>query len=268
MNSALWTLQCLAADSLHILKAPAGSKLELLSGLYSFGSKRAGFNIRHPNARTVYQLYREIFARQCYYFPSQSNAPLIFDCGANVGAATMYFKWLCPHARIHAFEADPQTLILLQRNIAENRLTDITPHHCALWDNDGDIDFFFDADRPSELSMSTDGSYFSGQCVKVPARRLSEFINEQIDFLKMDIEGAEHRVLTDLVSSGKISFIRRMTIEYHHRIGSKSSDLGDFLKALEQAGFEYQIDASLFPGHRNDTFQSIFLVCYRPDQFV
>jgi FkbM family methyltransferase len=265
MNSALWTLQCLASDSLHILKAPAGSKLALFAGLFSLGHKRAGFNIGHPDAGTAYQLFREIFARQCYHFPSRNDAPLVFDCGANVGVATMYFKWIYPHAHIHAFEADPSTFALLQRNIAGNRLTNITPHHCALWDKDGEIDFFFDADRPGELSMSTDGAYFPGQRIKVPACRLSEFINEPVDFLKMDIEGAEHRVLTDLVFSGKISLIRRMTIEYHHRIGSKKSDMGEFLKALEQAGFEYQIDASLFPSHRNEVFQAMFIVCYRPD---
>jgi FkbM family methyltransferase len=263
MNSGFWSLQCLATDSLHILKAPAGSKLALFAGLLSLGSKRAGFHIPHPDTRTAYQLYREIFARQCYYFPSQSKVPLVFDCGANVGVATMYFKWLYPHARIHSFEAEPSTFSLLEQSIAKNRLRDVTPHHCALWDDNGEIDFFFDADRPSELSMSTDGAYFTGQRVKVPARRLSEFISEPVDFLKMDIEGAEHRVLADLVSSGKISFVRRMTVEYHHRIGDKKSDMADFLKALEQAGFEYQIDASLFPSHRYETFQAIFIVCYR-----
>ncbi len=144
-------------------------------------------------------------------------------------------------------------------------MTDVTAHHCALWDDNGEIDFFSDSSKPSALSMSTDRSYVTGQRTKVTARRLSDFISEPIDFLKIDVEGAEHRVLSDLISSGKISMIRRMLIEYHHRMGKKKSCLASFLAALETSGFEYQLDGSLFykPQTRSETFQAMHIACYR-----
>lgn len=253
-----------AFDCAHIMRAPVGSKLALFSGMISHGSRRMGFAIRHPEPGTAAFLYREIFARQHYFFRTDSSSPLIYDCGANVGVATMYFKWLYPHSRVRSFEADASTFAVLQDNIRANRLTDVEAHQCALWDENGEIDFFTDPSRPGMLHMSTDAARLNGQRSLVPARRLSEFVTEPVDFLKLDVEGAECRVLKDLVTSGKISLITQMVIEYHHHLGTSKSCLAGFIKILEEAGFEYQINASMYPVIRRDAFQDILIGCYRP----
>ena len=85
------------------------------------------------------------------------------------------------------------------------------------------------------------------QVIPVPSRRLSDFILGPVDLLKLDVEGAEYRVLCDLLSSGEAQSIKQIVIEYHHRMENERSCLTDFLRQLEQAGFEYQIHASLFP---------------------
>ena len=51
-------------------------------------------------------------------------------------------------------------------------------------------------------------------------------------------------MLTDLIESGKINGIKRMVIEYHHRIDGVNSCLARFLKLLEEQGLEYQLAAS------------------------
>jgi hypothetical protein len=107
--------------------------------------------------------------------------------------------------------------------------------------------------------MSTDPSRAKAQMIKVPARKLSNFIDGPIDFLKLDVEGAEHRVLHDLVETGKLKQIRQMAIEYHHRIGNQKSRLSPFLHILEDAGFEYQIHAPRFPVTSNGVFQDMLI---------
>jgi FkbM family methyltransferase len=256
-----------AFDCAHIMRAPTGSKLALLNGLLPLGTRKMGFDIQHPEPGTASFLYREIFARQHYFFRTDNPAPLIFDCGSNVGVATMYFKWLYPTSRICAFEADATTFTVLQQNVRTNHLSDVEAYHCALWDQDGEIDFFTDPAKPGMLHMSTDAARLDGQRTTVPARKLSEFITEPIEFLKLDVEGAEHRVLGDLVASGKISFIQQMVIEYHHRLGAGKSCLAGFLKTLEESGFEYQVNASMYPVLRRDVFQDILIGCYRPLKF-
>jgi hypothetical protein len=71
--------------------------------------------------------------------------------------------------------------------------------------------------------------------------------------------------MTDLKSSGKIALIRRMIIEYHHKIGSQASCLGRFLSLLEEEGFEYQIAAAGCDRiARKGVYQDILIGAYRP----
>jgi len=62
------------------------------------------------------------------------QAPLIFDCGANIGLATLYFKNLYLGARIVAFEADPETAAVLRENVSANHLQDVSVHNLMLTD--------------------------------------------------------------------------------------------------------------------------------------
>jgi FkbM family methyltransferase len=217
-----------------------------------------GFAVTHFDPWTLRYLYREVFARQHYYFSSQSDAPVILDCGANIGMASLYFKWLYPKSQVQAFEPDPATFKLLQRNFAQNHL-DVVTHNCALWDEDTELDFYVDSTDPGSLLMSTDASRSKSLPIKVPGRKLSDFIDGPIDFLKLDVEGAEHQVLGDLAKARKLKSIRQMVVEYHHRIGQQKSRLGAFLRELEEAGFEYQIHASRYPFSSQNVFQDILI---------
>jgi len=224
-----------------------------------------GFDIAYFDRASFANLYREIFVRQHYYFRADTDSPLIFDCGANLGMATLYFKWLYPKARIEAFEPDPTTFAVLKRNVTQNRLPNVVTHNCALWSDDGEIEFFVDRTTPGSLLMSTDSSRLEGEAIKIPGRRLSDCVSGPMDFLKLDVEGAEHRILCDLLSSGKSQFVKQMVIEYHHHIGNERSCLADFLRLLEQAGFEYQIHASLFPVTSKGVFQDVLIGAYRDE---
>lgn len=251
-----------ANDCYHVFRAPTGSKVAILRDLIMPGNTRMGFGIAAFDRPTLNHLYREIFARQQYYFRAETESPLILDCGANLGMASLYFKWLYPKARVRAFEPDPSTFELLKQNLARNGV-DVEPHNCALWDQDGEVDFFVDPNNPGTLLMSTEVSRLKGKSIQVPARRLSNFIDGPVDFLKLDVEGAEHRVLGDLVQTGKISAIRQMVVEYHHRIGERKSCLAEFLHRLEKAGFEYQIHAAVYPISSRDVFQDMLIGAYR-----
>ncbi len=251
-----------ANDCYHIWKGPTGSKTAILRDLILPGQSKMGFQVAHFDRQTLHYLYREIFARQHYYFHAQNETPVILDCGANVGMASLYFKWLYPKARVRAFEPDPATFQLLKQNITRNKL-DVETHNCAVWDENAEVDFFVDTRNPGALLMSTDASRLNSQSIRVPARRLSDFVQGTVDFVKLDVEGAEHRVLSDLVQGGKIRAIRQMVIEYHHRIGRQKSCLAEFLLMLEHSGFEYQIHATLYPVTSRDTFQDLLIAAYQ-----
>jgi Methyltransferase FkbM domain len=122
-------------------------------------------------------------------------------------------------------------------------------------------------DVPGSLMMSSEPNRLSkNREIKVHATRLSSYVNGSVDLLKLDVEGAEFDVMTDLERSGKLSLIKRMVIEYHHKIGNRASSLAQFLAILEKAGFEYQIYGDCEPVTRQDVFQDILIGAYRPSR--
>jgi len=62
-------------------------------------------------------------------------------------------------------------------------------------------------DEPGSLLMSTIASRTIGREIRVEAKRLSSFINGRVDLLKLDVEGAEVKVICDLLESGKFDAV-------------------------------------------------------------
>jgi hypothetical protein len=97
----------------------------------------------------------------------------------------------------------------------------------------------------------------------VEAVRLSEFVREEVDFLKMDIEGAEAEVLEELAEADKLRLVREMVIEYHHHIDPGEDHLGATLRLLEQNGFGYEIAAYPERPMRRERFLDLLVYAYR-----
>lgn len=91
--------------------------------------------------------------------------------------------------------------------------------------------------------MSTLRQRHSGPSILVPARRLSEFIFSDIDLLKIDVEGAEGEILSDLATTGKLRYVKRLHLEYHHHIDATEDNISSALNLMEKNGFGYQLRA-------------------------
>lgn len=221
-----------------------------------------GYKIEGVPYSVIFFLFSEIFVRNEYFFQSNEESPTIFDCGANCGFSILYFKWLYPNANIVAFEPDPITFTLLQHHIILNKLENVRAYQVALSDFDGEVEFFTDAIGGGSLKMSLTRRSGLNRAVLVSAKKLSTFIRtyENISYLKMDIEGAEHGVIREVANSGLLSIISRMGIEYHHHVSNnRMPDLGRFLHILESSGFDYVIAARHAPGTRIGITQDVFL---------
>jgi FkbM family methyltransferase len=229
-------------------------------------TKVLDFTVRKLNQGSFRIILWEIFFKGEYQFRAGIEDPVIFDCGANIGLATLFFKHIYPKARITAFEADPDTFRVLQANVTENRLEAVSVHQLMLANGEGERSFYSGGGEAGNLMGSINpGRNADHSEIKVKAARLSTFVDRRVDFLKLDVEGSEFDVLTDLVNSGKIAEIQRMVIEYHHKIGGADSCLAGFLKLIEDQGFEYQIAATgCEPISRTDVCQDILIGAYRP----
>lgn len=168
-----------------------------------------GVELQLVDAASFAFQYKEIFQRQIYKFPAQTPAPRIIDCGANIGLSVIYFKRLHPESRITAFEPDPQIFSVLEENIRQCGYADVELVKKAVWTEAATLEFLPDgSDGGRMVQMS-----FDRQRIQVPTVRLADFLNEPIDLLKIDIEGAETSVLQDC--QDKLQHVRHLFVEYH-----------------------------------------------------
>ncbi|MCE3224112.1 MAG: hypothetical protein K0S58_2292 [Nitrospira sp.] len=227
-----------------------------------------GFTVHCFDYRTMHLLFRVILLRNEYYFETPKDSPVIFDCGANIGLATLFFKWLYPRSEIYAFEPDRETFALLRKNIEQNNLAHVHLYNAALSETHGTAAFYVDHAKPGSPRMSLTYDRMPKDTITVETLALSDIIREElagkeIDFLKVDVEGAEDLVLRDLAAAGHLKQVKEMLVEYHHHIGDDRAKLGAFLTTLEAHGLEYQLDAVCMPIYASRRFQNIILYVYQ-----
>ncbi len=227
-----------------------------------------GFQIKYCSYGNFVTLFKDIFVKAEYYFITQKPTPLIIDCGSNIGMSVLFFKIMYPDSEIIAFEPNEAAFSCLETNIGINKLQSVSLHKKALSKKEGRIDFYFDQSNPGSLAMSTFQERMPKQKQTVEAVCLSKFIDRQVDFLKMDVEGAEFGIIEELSKGNKLKYIKQMAIEYHHHIIKDEDRLSTTLKLLEDEGFGYQLEGHLGRPFNENKYQDIMIYAYRKNNSI
>src|SRR5713101_1287901 len=173
------------------------------------------YTVRFPHGPDCYVLYKDIFINRVYHFEAQRPNPLILDLGSHIGLSILYFKHIYPQARIIGFEPDPTAFPYLKENIVENDLTDVRLVQAAVAGQEGALTFYSDGNVASSLAEPPpDDPHHRWTKYELPCVRLRDCLTEPVDFLKMNIEGAEWEVLAD--SEDCLHQVRELVVEYHH----------------------------------------------------
>ena len=179
---------------------------------------------------------KELFVEEIYKFKAQDDTPYIIDCGSYIGTSILFFKTQYPNAKILAFEPDNSNFELLNNNIKNWDLKDIEIQNAAIWINNLGVNFIADGNMASKIDESNNTAHNENQ--KTKSVRLKDLLTEKIDFLKIDIEGAEYEVLVDCES--KLSFVENLFIEYHGNY-NEMYKLNKILNILIENNFKYYI---------------------------
>jgi FkbM family methyltransferase len=193
-----------------------------------------GKRVRHNFAYYWFDhSYDEIFKEDVYRFkePSADNLNII-DCGSNIGLSIIYFKKNYPNSKIIAFEADRKTFDILSENISTFNLDNVETHNKAIWIDDKGVSFESSGGMGGHISSQSESPN------KIESVRLKDCIDGKIDFLKMDIEGAEFEVIKDCAD--KLKHVESMFIEYHCYI-DQEQHLPELLYLIKAAGFRFYI---------------------------
>lgn len=194
-----------------------------------------GHKIYRTNKFWFAQCVIELFVDQVYWFKTERKDPIIIDCGSNIGLSIIFFKRLYPESYILAFEADENISNISRKNIAEFNLTNVDIINSAVWISDGEMTFLSD----NSLGGRLDDSNLSDKN-KIKTIRLKSYLDQydKIDFLKIDIEGAEYEVIMDC--SDSLNNVSNLFIEYHS-FSKDTQHLNEILDVLTKAGFRYYI---------------------------
>ncbi|KQX58445.1 MULTISPECIES: FkbM family methyltransferase [unclassified Ensifer] len=129
----------------------------------------------------------------------------VADIGANFGYYSHLMSALIgPSGFCHSFEPNPHVARLLRQSLSINGFDGFSKvHEIALDDATGESPKFWIPDGEAKNACILDhvNEYFEarGQIITVPTSTFSEMDLGHLDFIKLDVEGAEYRVLMGML---------------------------------------------------------------------
>ncbi len=205
---------------------------------------------------------KELFIENTYKFNTDKQSPRIIDCGSNVGLSIIYFKRLFPNANITGFEPDKNLFNILKQNLNTFGYSDVELINKAVYTKNGTIKFLASGNVGGRICDEENKN-----TTELDTTRLQDFLNEEIDFLKIDIEGAEYDVIMDCRK--QLKNVKNLFIEYHS-LEKNEQKLDEILKAVKEAGFKYYIKEAWqnqtlpFVNKRENLFDlQLNIFCYR-----
>lgn len=194
-----------------------------------------GLKIYSHNKACIERAFEQIFTRHVYNFNSKTEEPFIIDAGANIGMAVLYWKKRYPKAKIIAFEPSREAYKSLVKNVEANNLKDVICIDKALSNTNGTQKFTTNEVISGSLILEKD----LANNYDVETTTLGEYLKDEVDFLKIDIEGAEKLIYDDVKTN--IHNLNHVFLEYHSFI-NENQYLSKFLDLFEKNNFRYFIE--------------------------
>jgi FkbM family methyltransferase len=173
----------------------------------------------------------------------QELKPLcIFDVGANVGEWTRIALEKFPAATIHSFELSSATFNTLKENVRDPRAR---LNNFGLSDREGSFDYKDYGRNAGVNTLLLQAVYHDAHAphriLQGSLRRGDDYCRdagiENIDFLKIDVEGAEHMVLEGFADMLAKKAIRAVQFEYGYVNGDSKFLMRDFYEFFRKYGY-------------------------------
>lgn len=210
---------------------------------------------------------------------------VICDIGACEGEDTVRYARAYPRARVFAFEALPANQALVRANLARYGATNAELVPLALSDRAGEAVFHVSSGRPPDLFAGENWNYGNKsssllapasagpmhgwiefkEAITVPTGTLDAFCTQRglthIDFIQMDVQGAEQRVLTGAVAM--LPHITSIWLEVSDREHYRGQTLAaDITRFMRDHGF--QLAHSVYLGEATGEGDHLYLNLRHP----
>jgi FkbM family methyltransferase len=198
-----------------------------------------------------------VFVRR--HYPVNISDLAIVDVGANIGIFTVYAAREAPNAKIIAIEPFPDTCRRLQTQLESNHIANrVTVLNCAVDEKSGKKEMDSAEGIPSQYrriasdATATLNARHRGLTavkkmpgVPVDAKTLADVLQmanvENVDLLKMNIHGAEYRVLMSAPRS-VLQHFKRIAVQHHELPAAARLGKVELFSYLGKSGFHLVSD--------------------------
>jgi len=171
---------------------------------------------------------------------------IVVDMGAHIGAFAVRAARQAQGGPVYAYEASSKNFALLTENRKLNNVGNLYIENSAVSNQRGLMPFYTPSDNRILGSLLQNTSSYIEM---VPTITFSDIIAKhainQIDFLKVDVEGAEFDILFANPEE-TLSKTRKIVMEYHEFAGDKRSHR-DLVNLLSSHGFKVVVERAKFP---------------------
>ena len=213
--------------------------------LHKYRTPRGDFWLPGDGRGTLEWLLWEIYEDKVYegHDVAIEDGDVVIDCGAHVGMMTRYALERGA-SRVIAVEPDPSNILCLRRNFAEEIAAGtVTLVEKGVWNEEAEIRFEHDVHDSARHTFQHQPDA-DVELMSIPVAPLDQIVSElgldRIDFIKMDIEGAEREALEGAQETLK-RFRPEMTICTYHL----DDDPQAVREAVARTGIPYDVHARL-----------------------
>ncbi len=198
----------------------------------------------HRSAKLVYRVIYAISPSELeaitrdtffhYYTPRRGD--VVVDIGAGVGSEALTLSRLVgDDGRVVAVEAHPGTYRCLEKLCQLNSLDNVSAKQLAIMDESGPVTIS-DSDADIANSVVRDVN----RAIEVPGMSMDQLVESEglshIDFLKMNIEGAEAPAVRGMQRT--LEMTQNLAISCHDFIGEERRDPSMYTKAMVREALE------------------------------
>lgn len=158
---------------------------------------------------------------------------VVVDVGAHIGRYTLRASRLVgDKGKVIAVEAEPSNFAALLYNLKLNEANNVIPLDLAAWDCETTLELYIETSSTTHSLVRP-----RAKSIEVKARPLDNVLEElgveKVDWLKIDVEGAEVEVLRGLEKTLSQNPNLKLLVEIH-----SDETLAQCLSILEKPGYE------------------------------
>ena len=126
---------------------------------------------------------------------------IVLDVGANIGYYSLIFAQLIGKSgKVYSFEPDPTNFEILKKNILVNKHENVILENKAVSNKEGNLKLYLSTENNGMHRIYP--SKWCKESIDINSIKIDNYFNknQKIDFIKLDIEGAEYDALLGMES--------------------------------------------------------------------